>query len=339
MPGPLLICLYEDRPLQVAGLKVLLLSLNKYCPTWPVRLRFPGISPSFRAWLREFGRVDLKDDYLPLSGSFNVKPTVLLDGLSTGAPGCLWLDTDVLVNGNLDFITSVPSKSVVVTQDPWEYAEGSSHRCTAWGMEKGRSLAGPLNSAVVRVTAQHHALLKAWETLLAGPGYMTEQAKPVDARNPHMLGDQDGLSALLASREFMDTPVRKLAHCTEILQHHGPGAPYGPVQRWSNLAHGMPPLVHAMGSVKPWRMPEHPRLLAELGSYYERTYLELSPYVHFARSYKTALMEDSTWLENQTLTSRIGSLASLNRPWLKGAVQATMHRAWWRLSGLRIFAK
>jgi hypothetical protein len=337
-PRPSLVCLYEDRPIQVAGLKVLLLSLSQYCPTWPVRLRFPGISPSFRHWLEQFDQVDLRDDYLPLSGSFNVKPTVLLDGLSTGAQMCLWLDTDVLVNGSLDFIASVPSEHIVVTQDPWEYAEGSTHRCASWGMEKGRSLPGPLNSAVVRVTGMHDALLKKWEMVLADHNYMREQATPVDSRNAHMLGDQDALSALLASRQFSSIPVRKLAHCSEILQHHGPGA-YGVAQRWTNLAHGMPPLIHAMGSVKPWRMPEHPRLLGNLGDYYERTYLELSPYVHFARFYRAALMESSTWLENQTWTSRIGSLLSLNRPWLKGLAQAAVHRAWWQLTGLRKFAK
>jgi hypothetical protein len=335
---PLLVCLYEDRPQQVAGLKVTLLSLNRFCPTWPVRLRFPGISASFRGWLQQFKQVNLFEERLPLSGSYNVKPTVLLDGLSTGAEACLWLDTDVLVNGGLEFIASLSPESIVVTQDPWEYAEGSTHRCATWGMAAGRSLPGPFNSAVLRVTRFHESLLREWERVVATQAYLAEQAKPVDLRNPHMLGDQDALSAQLASRQFASIPVRKLMHCTEILQHHGAGA-YGLAQRWSNIIHGMPPLIHAMGTVKPWRMPEHPNLLREPRNYYERTYLELSPYVHFARSYRAALMEDCTWLDNRTLTSRFGSLASLNRPWLKGAVQGALHRAWFLSRPRRLAAK
>jgi hypothetical protein len=334
----LLICLYEDRPQQVTGLKVLLLSLNRYHPTWPVRLRFPGVAEAFRTWLRQFDQVELIDEFLPLSGSYNVKPTVLLDGLSTGAEACLWLDTDIILNGSLQFIASALPETMVVTQDPWEYAGGSTHRCSSWGLSEGRALHGPINSAVVRVTKRHEALLREWERLLASHAYLLEHAKPVDVRNKHMLGDQDALSALLASRQFVSISIQKLEHCREILQHHGPGA-YGLAQRWSNLVHGMPPLIHAMGSMKPWRMPEHPRLLQDPGIYYERTYLELSPYVHFARSYGGALMEKATWLENHTWTSRLGSLMSLNRPWLKGGLQGTLHRTWSAVSGRRIFAK
>jgi hypothetical protein len=284
----MLVCLYEDRPQQVAGLKVLLLSLIRYCPTWPVRLRFPGIGSALREWLKQFNHIDVTEEYLPGSGSYNVKPSVLLDGLSTGAESCLWLDTDVLVNGQLDFIAAVCPECVVVTQDPWEYAEGSSHRSASWGMESGRSLPGPLNSAIVRVSGHHVDLLRAWEKLLTGQAYLAEQAKLPHLRNGHMLGDQDALSGLLASQMFASVPLRKLCHSTEILQHHGAGA-YGLVQRWSNVVHGMPPLIHAMGSIKPWRAPGHPSLLRDSASYYERTYLELSPYVHYARAYKDAL--------------------------------------------------
>ena len=50
----MLVCLYEDRPHQVTGLKILLLTLERFCPAWPVRLRFPGIADPFRKWLKRF---------------------------------------------------------------------------------------------------------------------------------------------------------------------------------------------------------------------------------------------------------------------------------------------
>jgi hypothetical protein len=325
----MLVCLYEDRPYQVAGLKILLLSLNRYASSWPIRLRFPGISEEFRQWLSRFSQLTLVEERLALSGSYNVKPSVLLDGLATGADACLWFDTDVLVNGSLEFLSEEAPDTVIVTQDPWEYPDGSTHRCASWGLIAGRSLPGPLNSAVVRVTQQHKALLDAWQTVLSTDAYLAEQAKPIPMRNRHILGDQDAISALLASVEFTDVPVRRLRHASEILQHHGAGA-YGPGQRWDNLLHGLPPLIHAMGSVKPWKMPSHPSLRSHARDYYERVYLELSPYVHLARQYREQLHEPAEWLDVQTIAGRLSSIVTFNRPTVKGTIQATLHR---KLSG------
>jgi hypothetical protein len=323
----MLVCLYEDRPNQVAGLKLLLLSLERYCPTWPIRLRFPGIADPFRNWLKRFSQVRLHEERLESSGSYNVKPSVLLDGLASGAEACLWLDTDVFVNGSLGFLAVVPSETIIVTQDPWEYTDGSTHRCSTWGVVAGRCLPGPLNSAVVRVTPYHREFLGAWQQIISSTEqYLVEQAKPAEQRNQHLLGDQDALSALLASKEFSFIPVKRLLHSREILQHHGAGA-YGPLQRWSNLIHGMPPLIHAMGTVKPWRMPERPGLLRSPRDYYERTYLELSPYVHSARQYRSELDEEVGWLDIRTLAGMVGTVTAFNWPALKGLVQATLHRA------------
>ena len=321
-----LVCLYEDRPYQIAGLKILLLSLERHCPSWPIRLRFPDIPDSFRQWLQRFCQVSLIDERLPSRGSYNVKPSVLLDGLATGAAVCLWLDTDILVHHNLDFLEAISPDTIVVTQDPWEYADGSMHRCTSWQLVEGRSLPGPLNSSVIRATMQHKDLLEAWRQVLLLEDYVAEQTKPALQRNQHLLSDQDALSALLASDRFAAIPVIRLAHATEILQHHGAGA-YRLKHRWSNLKQGMPRLIHAMGSVKPWRMPERPSAFRSLRDYYERTYLELSPYVHYARQYRSHLQEDTQWLDIQTFAGRLGSTISFNRPQLKGAFQATVHSA------------
>ena len=323
----MLVCLYEDRPTQVAGLKILLLTLDRYCPAWPIRLRFPGIADSFRTWLKRFSQVSLYEEKLSSSGSYNVKPAVLLDGLTGGTTtSCLWLDTDVFVNRNLAFIDAFPPEVVVVTQDPWEYSDGSTHRCATWGLKPGRSLPGPLNTAVVRVTRHHERLLRAWQSSILTERYLQEQAKPAIQRDQHMLGDQDAISALLASQEFSSIPVRRLMHSTEILQHLGAGA-YGPFQRWLNLLHGMPPLIHAMGAVKPWNMPDRPNLFHSPRDYYERSYLELSPYVHSARKFRAVLDEEVGWLDIHTLYGMAGTLVAFNRPSLKGLVQAALHRA------------
>jgi hypothetical protein len=269
--------------------------------------------------------LELVEERLPRSGSYDVKPAVLLDGLKTGAGECLWLDTDVVVNGSLNFIAEASTETVVATQDPWEYADGSTHRCKSWGLVEGRSLPGPLNTAVVRITDRQTSLLQAWHSLLSTESYLAEQAKPIRQRSQHILGDQDGFSALLASKEFAGVQVRRLRHASEILQHHGPGA-YGPTQRWETLKKGLPPLVHAMGSVKPWKMPVKPSLMRQPRDYYERVYLELSPYVHLARQYREQLQEETEWLNVRTSAGRVGTTLGLNQPALKGALQATVHR-------------
>ena len=333
-----LVCLYEDRPYQIPGLKILLLTLNRYCPCWPIRLRFPSIPDSLRSWLQRFSQVILFEEELASRGSFNVKPSVLTDALASGASSCLWLDTDVLINGNLDFLTRESPESIVVTQDPWQYENGSTHRAGTWGLKPGRSLPGPLNSSVVRVTRHHEELLYDWQKMLCTGAYLAEQAKPVDFRDRHMLSDQDGLSALLASEKFARIPVVKLKHATQILQHHGAGA-YGPLQRCSHLMTGMPSLIHAMGTTKPWNMPAHPAIIRESRAYYERVYLELSPYVHFARQYRNNMAEQADWLNVRTLPGRVGSLVALNRPALKGIVQASLHCAISRVGMRRVRAQ
>jgi hypothetical protein len=322
----MLVCLYEDRPQQIAGLKILLLTLERYCPEWPIRLRFPGITDAFRRWLKRFPHLSLLEERLAFAGSYNVKPSVLLDGLSVADSYCLWLDTDIFVNGNLDFIAEIPLETLVVTQDPWEYPDGSTHRSATWGLTAGRSLPGALNTALVRVSQHHEGLLNEWKRLLLVEEYLKEQLKPAVQRNQHMLGDQDALSALLASDKFTSIPVKRLGHSAEILQHHGAGA-YGLVQRWSNLIHGMPPLIHAMGTVKPWRMSDRPKLFSSPRDYYERTYLELSPYVHSARQFREVLGEEAGWLDIHTLYGMVGTLLAFNHPVFKGLVQAAFHRA------------
>jgi hypothetical protein len=321
----MLVCIYEDRPLQVPGLKLLVLSLSRHCPTWPILVRFPRMGEHLEKWLGSFRNVTVSKEPLAVSGSYNVKPTVLLDGLSIDKE-CIWLDTDVLVNGDLAPLVRVSWETLIATQDPWEYASGSTHRCGTWGLPAGRDLPGPLNSAFLRVSTHHQTLLSTWQRLLGRQVYLSEQGKPVRERNAHMLSDQDALSAIAASLDFSDVPVRRLQHSAEIMQHHGAGA-YGLSQRYTNLRNGLPPLLHAMGTVKPWRAPNHPKLLGDFRNYYERTYLELSPYVHLARRYRALLGEDADWMDLHTVAARMSSVITMGNPCFKGMAQALAHRA------------
>lgn len=326
----MLVCLYEDRIEQIPGLKLLLLSLLEYCPTWPVRLHFPDIPASLKAWLAAHARVEVCESPMPGGNSYNVKPEVLLDGLRSGAKMCLWLDTDVLVNGSLTFLETWPLEELVVAEDPWEHPLGSTNRAITWGLTPGRNFPGPINSSVVRVSARHIDILIEWSCLTKRLDYLAGQSKPPSERNQHMLSDQDAFSALVASERFSTVPVRRLVQGRHILQHHGAGA-FGPRERWMVLRNGVPPLLHAMGTVKPWRMAAKTPLRSNPRGYYERLYLELSPYVTAGRKYRKDLSDpDTSWLEVRTAVGKLDfALLGWSTP-ARGFLQAALHRTAWR---------
>jgi hypothetical protein len=81
-----------------------------------------------------------------------------------------------------------------------------------------------------------------------------------------------------------------------------------------------------MGSVKPWRMEPNPSLFRNPRAYYERYYLELSPYLHEARKYRAQLGEEDQWLDISTGFGRISHLITFGSPSLQGLSQATFQR-------------
>jgi hypothetical protein len=332
----MIICIYEDRYQQLVGVKLLILSLLKHCPDLKVLLTCPVTDPSFRHWLSFYPQVLLKEEKLVGFGSFNIKPAVLLNALASGNEECIWIDTDIIINGDIIPLLKEPSEVVIVTQDPWEFPSGSSHRAKTFTLEVGRDLEGAFNSGVVRVTSQHIPLLEAWLDLIQFPEYVKQQALPGNLRHFHMTSDQDILSALLASKKFSHVPIKKLRHGREILQHHGAGA-YGIAERWSIFFSGLPPLIHAMGSVKPWQMTDNELMIQRLDLtlknsliqnmrlFYEKLYLELSPYVNLAQQYQSSVNEPTEWINKSTLLGKISNFLSFNHPSLRGFVQAELH--------------
>ncbi|OUC11641.1 MAG: hypothetical protein B0A82_25880 [Alkalinema sp. CACIAM 70d] len=325
-----LVCLYEDRPQQIPGIKLTILSLTKHHPHLPISLICPIIDTQFHHWLSKYPQVSLRTDRPSGAGSYNVKPTVLIAGLQSGAEECIWLDTDVLVNHSILDLVTAPPETIIVTQDPWETASGSSYRAGSWGFVVGRDLPGSLNSSVIRVTHQHQALLQHWLELTQQPEYLAAQKQPAHQRPSHLLSDQDLLSALLASQDYAHFPVKRLFHGRDILQHHGAGA-YTLKERSQTIFNKLPPFLHAMGSVKPWQVNEHPSPFTNFRQYYERVYLELSPYVHVARQYRQLMEEPTPWMDVQTLAGKLSTLLWLNQPSLKGITQASLHRFAWKV--------
>lgn len=325
----MLVCIYEDRHSHVPGVQLLVASLARHAPDWAIRLRFPQPPEAFVQWCAQYPQITLVQSPLEGAGSYNIKPHVLLDGLRAQPQHacCLWLDTDVIVRGSLSMLDErqVSPEVLVGTLDPWADTRGCNWRTQAFHLPVGRDLDGPINSAVVRVSHHHVALLEAWVELLRLPEYQAAQATPVAKRNPLMLGDQDVLSALVASVGHAQIPLRLLAHPTEVLHHHGAGA-FAAGSRWRmRLPANLPPLLHAMGTTKPWMMQNQPTPWRSRRAWYERLYLEVSPYLVEARSYRHVLSAPAPWLEVQTLWAKVALAVCGGNSVLAGWPQAWLH--------------
>jgi len=111
--------------------QALLLSLNKYCPNGASDLRSPTRALPFVPGLIGFLNYSLSKARQRPPGASTLSP-ILLQALESGASECLWMDTDVLVSRDPRQLFDVSPGTIVVTQDPWEYDNGSTHRAKTW---------------------------------------------------------------------------------------------------------------------------------------------------------------------------------------------------------------
>jgi len=290
--------LYEDRPSAWIGLKLAVLSLLDHVPDARVIAHAPQASPELRAWFARRAGVTLDDSELAGARGWDVKPLVLLEALASSPLAC-WVDTDVIVSGDLDrLLAVVPERTLVATEEShWGQHQGGVHRTLSWGLTPGRSLPVTVNTGLVRVHRAHTELLEAWRDLLADPRYVAAQALPWRERPRHLFGDQDVLTALLASDRFAATELRLLAQGREIAQCNGASG-YTAAQRVRAVATGagLPVLIHAMNR-KPWvPRPRAGSVLRRWRSSYEGLHDRLSPYTAVASRYAADLDQPAPWL-------------------------------------------
>lgn len=316
------VCIYEDRAVNLVGVKLLILSLERYEPSWAIRLFTPDAPVAFRAWVSR--RANVRPDYNWVSGAdgWNVKPKLLRRLVEEHGDCTLWLDSDLIVTGALGpmLANSAPETLIVAEEEPWQRFAGSLHRTSAWGLEPGRVIPTSVNSCVVRVSSHHQELLKDWEAMLARPDYKQMQQLPWNERPFTMIGDQDALCALAGSHKYFELQVgflrqgRDVAHC---FNEDG----YTCTHRLSRAFRGLPPLLHAQGE-KPWKQAQGRKL-----------HLELSPYRYAALAYESELNpSERDWLHPNSYLGRLLHMAALGEPNLGGFIPAAL-RTGYRLSG------
>ena len=261
------VCLYEDRKECFPGVRLLVLSARKHEPTWVFHGVFRNIEATDREWLKGQPNVILRDELACGEGGWNVKPALLIKLLQEGLDPVIWCDSDIILSGPVSGLLEPLDKGRLVATEEhiWGRDKGSESRVGGWGFKPGRKLAGTVNSSFMRFQSCHLPLLEVWASCLARDEYRQVQQMPWNERPHYFISDQDALTALLGSEEYVDLEIQLLRNGRDIAQCFEEDG-YTALDRLRNAVMGrIPPLIHAQGG-KPWHT----------GS--RANYLQLSPY-------------------------------------------------------------
>ncbi|HWH84865.1 MAG TPA: hypothetical protein VNU71_21780 [Burkholderiaceae bacterium] len=306
-----LVCVHEDRADYLIGVKLAVLSLARHAPAFQVVVSSPGAKLDFVQWVDRQPNARMANfRHIRQGAGWNVKPSVLLEMLEERAD-VVWIDSDIVVTGDMTRrFLGRPLDTLLATEETyWGQEQGGDFRTVAWGLVPGRKLRCTVNSGVLRVTRSHVPLLRAWQTMLMHPLYLSAQSRPWYERPLHMIGDQEALTGLLGSQEFAHLPVELLRRGTDIAQCFGP-AGFTPGERLRALWGTGPSFIHAMGP-KPWLRGERPPpllrgadLVGGLRDWYRYLSLETSPYSVAARRYTSQPDVDVSWVRPRSPLGR-----------------------------------
>jgi hypothetical protein len=311
------ICIAEDRASCEPAVRLLLMSLERHCGDHKVELFYPPANKDFRSWLKQLPAVNLNATPVPGAWGWNVKPHAILALFERGYGDVLWIDSDIVVAKNFErYFRGLPPMILVVTEEALYGAHDDPNglRARLWGFAVGRSLPFTVNTGVLRATSLHANLLKRWIFCLEEPRYREAQRMDWSERPLHLYGDQDVLTALLASEECADVPIQFLRRGKDIIQFFGPYG-YTVRERMRNMIYGMPPFIHSQVT-KPWS-----KELAGKPTGWRRRfdtlYMQLSPYTMSALKYRSELL-DTGWMNANSLTGKILRICGFSYPPLTG---------------------
>lgn len=327
----MLIVTHDDRREAQVGMKALVLSLERHCPSVPIVVSCPNPDTEFERWLARYPHVSLLVDRSLSDRGWNIKPHILLRFLNEGHDEVLWLDSDVILADDFRprLATSGPEELVVSEEFYWGVFKGGTIRAELWGLRPGRPLPYSLSSGVLRVSPGHRELLEAWQALLDSEVYVRAQGRAWSTRPIHMTGDQDVLTALLGSERFSDVPLNVLERGRDIVLNVGP-AGYTAMERLRNLGRDLPPFIHCTDP-KPWEVHEDPSFLRNRSHYYRRLFLETCEYTQVAIRYAHQLPHGAFACEPRTWLGQAFNLLAFGNPHLPGLPLAAFHGSLRRL--------
>jgi hypothetical protein len=313
--------MFEDRPV-LTGAKLSLLSLARHNPELKVVAFFPGASDEFLRWASRLSNVEVRSSRGSVFGNgWNVKPTAILTMLDEGHDQVLWLDTDIIVCGDLMArLDPIPPECIVGTEEYfWGHRQGSPLRTSGLGLAPSRVLPATVNTGLLRASKIHRPLVEHWASIVSGPEYFAAQELSPTRRPIHLFDEQEVLTGLLGSSQYADIDVVQLKRGVDIAQCFGPS---GFTLKERLQAHGkIPLLVHTQGP-KPWSKsePKERRSFSgRLMGYYQTAHLDVTPYVFVAMEYRDQMDEDVSWMSPATALGRGLSRLYKNQPLLREA--------------------
>lgn len=311
------VCIAEDRKSCEPALKLLLVSLNRHNAGTPVVVFYPAADREFIEWVKvlESENISVRKTWPRGLHGWNVKPHLMLELLNDGNEEILWIDSDILVTGNVFVAIGDLADDTLVTSEEClqNQNETKAIRARLWGFSVKREFQFPLNSGVMRVTRHHLPLLVRWKELLESPNYQNAQRLPMNIRPRHQFSDQDVLTALLCSDKFHDIPIKILRRGRDIIQYYGEMG-FTLAERVVCMLKGMPTFLHQQGS-KPWLADpdEKPK---GLRGRLVIAYLDLSPYTTAVMGLSAAPLP--SWTRARSKLSSVLRLIGFGYPQLTG---------------------
>ncbi len=304
-------CTYQDNFDHIPGLKILLLSLNRYQPNCKLNLVVPGAPKGFLQWTKDLTNVIIRSDLKAHLGGWNIKPSLLLQLLKEGNEEVVWIDADIVLTAPvMPLISKASPNAIIATEEYyWEQKPGTKYRTPAWGLKHARPLAMTVNTCFLRVTQVHIPFLEEWDKLMHREEYIEAQKIYWNKRPIHMIGDQDVFTALIGSEKYKDYPLYLLKNGEDIAQCFWEDG-YTVLDRFRHAKNkSLPPIIHAQGQ-KPWRKTKR------------KVYLQLSPYQVVAEQYREYLKEPTSWLELESPLAKLLDWVFRRNPNTRGILHA-----------------
>jgi hypothetical protein len=321
-PADPVFCVYEDRPDCEVGVRLMLASLRRRYPLARVVVFAPALSPGLRDWIGARPGITWREFNAAQTHGWDCKPDCLLRLLESGEREAVWLDSDLIVTGDLlAWLRRQPAEALVVAEDPCHLPQrGTGSRTRAWDLAPGIERGCTVNSCVLRVTPAHAPLLRMWRELLARPDYRRAQQVHILQRPFHLASDQDALGALLGSADFAAGEIAVLRSGADVV--HSGGFRMDVLRdRIARLGRPRVLCVHAI-AVKPWQMlpgvPEQRNFRWRL----LRLSQELSDYTTEARRLRSEIGMPCPWLDHRTVAGCMLSALAFGSAAVRGLLFA-----------------
>jgi hypothetical protein len=160
---------YDDRASAIPGVELLARSLNRYSPSLELHIYSPFDTIAER--LSDVPRLKFIKTTDLVGRGWNAKPAILLRAFTTTGRA-LWLDTDVVVMGDVGSLIGRFDRDTFVVGQEFRGTAGAGGRIRAqgYGLKPLRFLPYPVNSGSIIASTRHRRLLVEWSALLSDSG-------------------------------------------------------------------------------------------------------------------------------------------------------------------------